>query len=329
MGPGAAQYCEKDDDVESGIVPAKFDYRSEWPDCVHPVVDMGNCTAGYAFAATNSLAHRYCVADHEKYSKMRLSAQQILSCDKKSKGCNGGGIDYVFAYIQRRGLYPEECLPYAGKNGANCKTDCSDDKKFKALGHCVLGGTKAIKREVRNHGAVVAAMVLQDDFLVYSGGVYAPTDVAAVQYGADNNPVHHAVTVLGWGKSEGQNYWLIENAWGKTWGEEGYARVAMGSVLRENYIMVAEAASEENIALVEKKKAEAEVRAEEAKKERAERDERIKERQQIRDEELRAAREAAEEEDFDKEFDDDLDIDLDEADDGVDGAKDSAGDDEV
>merc|ERR1712039_715849 len=189
----------------------------------------------------------------------------------------------------------------------------------------VLGGTKAIKREVRNHGAVVAPMVLHDDFLVYSGGVYAPTDAGAVQYGADNKPIHHAVTIVGWGKSEGQNYWLIENAWGTKWGEEGYARVAMGSVLRENYIMVAEAASEENIALAEKKKAEAEARAEELKKERAERDERIRERQRIREEELRAAREAAE----DKEFDDDLDIDLDEADDGVDGAKESASDDDI
>merc|ERR1711972_579212 len=164
---------------------------------------------------------------------------------------------------------------------------------------------------------------------VYSGGVYAPTDVAAVQYGANNKPVHHAVTILGWGKSEGQNYWLIENSWGTGWGEEGYARVAMGNVLRENYIMVAEAASEENIALAEKKKAEAEVRAEEVRKERAERDERIRERQRLREEEMRAAREAAEEEDFDKEFDDDLDIDLDEADEGVDGTKESAGDDDI
>ena len=35
--------------------------------------------------------------------------------------------------------------------------------------------------------------------------------------------------VIGWGKDEKKReYWLIENSWGSTWGEEGYARIYMG-----------------------------------------------------------------------------------------------------
>jgi len=317
---GAAQYCEKDDDTEGGVVPPKFDARTAWPDCVSPVTDSGNCTASYAIAAADSLSHRFCVADTEAYGNVKLSSQQILSCDKKSQGCVGGGIDFVWSYIQRRGLYPDKCLPYAGQKGATCKTDCKESDKRKSLGHCVLQGTKSIKREILNNGALVAPMVLNDDFLVYSGGVYTPTDQAQMMYGATGKGVLHAVKVLGWGKSEGTAYWLIENSWGTGWGEEGYARVAMGSVLREGYIMVAQAASEENLALDQTKKEQEAARMVEVKKERAERDARIAERQAQRDEEMRAAREASDEEDFDKEFDDDLDIDLDAADDGVDGA---------
>merc|ERR1711957_286893 len=187
----------------------------------------------------------------------------------------------------------------------------------------------AIKREILNNGALVAPMVLNDDFLVYSGGVYTPTDQAQMMYGATGKGVLHAVNVLGWGRAEGTSYWLIENSWGAGWGEEGYARVAMGSVLREGYIMVAHAASQENLALAEKKKEQDKARVEELKKERAERDERIKERQALRDEQMRAEREAAGEEDFDKEFDDDLDIDLDAADDGVEGGAAAKDDEEM
>merc|ERR1711920_393390 len=46
-------------------------------------------------------------ADIGKYKGLRLSPQQVISCDKKSQGCNGGGVDSVWGYIQRRGLYPE------------------------------------------------------------------------------------------------------------------------------------------------------------------------------------------------------------------------------
>jgi len=317
--PGAAQYCEKDDDTEGGVVPPKFDARTAFPACVSPVVDSGNCTSSYAIAAAESLAHRFCVADSDVYGNVKLSSQQILSCDKKSQGCLGGGIDSVWLYIQRRGLYPDKCLPYAGQKGAACKTDCKESDKRKSLAACVLQGTKSIKREILNNGAVVAPMVLNDDFLVYSGGVYTPTEQAQVHYGATGKAALHAVNVLGWGKSEGVAYWIIQNSWGVGWGEEGYARVAIGSVLREGYITVGHAASEENLALAEKKKEQEAERLVELKKERVERDARIAERQRIRDEEMRAAKEAAGEEDFDKEFDDDLDIDLDAADDGVEG----------
>lgn len=40
-------------------------------------------------------------------------------------------------------------------------------------------------------------------------GVYTPTDNANQQYGPDTKPLLTAVTIMGWGRSEGTPYWLV------------------------------------------------------------------------------------------------------------------------
>jgi len=313
---GAIRTCEDTSDVERGALPSSYDVREAWPTCFGAVYDSGNCSSSYAIAAASSLSSRFCIADVNKYSSLRLSPQQVISCDKKSKGCQGGGADSVWSYIERRGLYPEECVPFAGATKAECKTDCDESRKLKSLSHCVLsGGHAEIKREIYNRGPIVAPMYLHDDLLVYSSGVYSPTQGSQPHFGADGQPIIHAVTVLGWGKTKGVPYWLIANSWGSTWGEAGFARVAFDTVLREGYMLVSQPATEEAYQELAKKKEMEAKRKEQAKKERAERDARIKEKQAQREAEKKAAQE--EEEDLDLEdLDDGEDVDLDDGNDG-------------
>jgi len=307
--PGAIQRCDDDKDVEGGALPSNYDARQAWPTCFSAVVDSGNCTSSYALVAADVVSQRYCIADNAKYAALRLSAQQILSCDKKSRGCAGGMADGVWAYIKRRGLYPNDCVPYAGSKGAPCKTDCSDDKKLHVLDFCVKSGDiKGIKRELFNRGPLHAPMMLTDEFLVYKEGVFTPTKRGQPVYDATGKPIVHVVTLLGWGKSEGQPYWVIGNTWGSGWGEQGFARVAVGSVLEENYFVAATPATEENKAEHERKAAEEESRQAEIKKEREERNARIAAKEAQRAAE-RAAQEA-EEDDVDLDVDlDDIDVD--------------------
>jgi len=310
---GAVQVCASDEGTEGGVIPPSYDARDNWPGCFGDVQDSGNCSSSYAIAAAEVLAARFCIADNAKHADLRLSAQQVLSCDKKSRGCKGGGIDAVWSYIQRRGLYPEKCVPYAGEKGAACKTECKEEDKLKVIDHCVLTNEKAIKREVYNRGPVAAPLYLKNEYLVYGAGVYTPTENAEQLFDTEGKPQMHAVTVLGWGRSQGNPYWLVRHSWGASWGENGYARVAIGSVLHDSYMVTATPATEDNIKDAEVKKVADEKRKEELKVERAARDERIRENRKKYE-----AEKVVESEDTElKELDDDdfeAEVDLDDSD---------------
>jgi cathepsin X len=34
-----------------------------------------------------------------------------------------------------------------------------------------------------------------------------------------------SVTIVGWGKENGIDYWIVRNTWGMYWGENGYFRI--------------------------------------------------------------------------------------------------------
>mmetsp|Transcript_74549 Transcript_74549/g.198024 ORF Transcript_74549/g.198024 Transcript_74549/m.198024 type:complete len:451 (-) Transcript_74549:20-1372(-) len=296
---GALKTCEKEEGIEGGTLPPAYDVRESWPTCISEPYNSGNCSSSYAIAAAQALSARFCIADESTYKNVKLSPQQILSCDKKSRGCKGGGADAVFDYLESRGLYPEECVPFAGGQKTQCKTTCQESQKLKAISHCVLGGEKAIKREIINYGPVVAPLYLKDDFLVYESGVYTPLENARPQISPKGEAIVQAVTLLGWGRSEGTKYWIVGNSWGNKWGENGYARVAIDTAVREGYALTTYPATAEALAADEKQKEEAAKRLEEAKKDRAAREERIREARKKREEEEQAAKDAADSADLD------------------------------
>ena len=52
-----------DDDYD---IPESFDAREEWPDCIHPIRNQGHCGSCWAFAGSEVLSDRFCIASYGK-----------------------------------------------------------------------------------------------------------------------------------------------------------------------------------------------------------------------------------------------------------------------
>ena len=77
-----------------------------------------------------------------------------------------------------------------------------------------------------NNGPVNGAFSVYQDFYNYKSGIYSY--VSGTYVGG------HAVRMIGWGQTNGVNYWLVANSWGTWWGNKGYFMIQMGQLGIEN-----------------------------------------------------------------------------------------------
>ena len=112
--------------------------------------------------------------------------------------------------------------PYTGRKGT-CKADPS-----KYVDMTVTGLTRVstdeneIKEVLYNTGALIAGVnwiLLQ----TYYGGI-----IDASSSECNPSGINHLVNIVGYGNSNGVDYWICKNFWGHAWGESGYFRIARG-----------------------------------------------------------------------------------------------------
>ncbi|KAG5285285.1 hypothetical protein AALO_G00001610 [Alosa alosa] len=198
----------------------KLSASMDWRDsgCVTYVKDQGQCGSCWAFSATGALESHYCINYGHLYD---LSEQQLVDCSWSygNKGCNGGWMDSAFQYVtDTGGVDTEGYYPYEGEDG-NCRFDPAG-VAVTCRGYTDVtpqGDESALQSYVAQGPVSVA--VDASDFQYYDSGVFYDS------YCSSSN-VNHAVLVVGYGTEGGQDYWLVKNSWGTSWGEQGYIKMS-------------------------------------------------------------------------------------------------------
>jgi C1A family cysteine protease len=206
-------------------IPSQFDSRVQWPNCVAPIKNETFCNLGFVFAATSSLAERFCI-NSDRFPGLDLSPQYIFNC-LSGVGCSSStsGLTNVYTYLQNTGTSVETCVPYTATK-ASCSIYCSDGTPvtlYKSGPSSSYLGAESIQTAIMTQGPVVSIMTVYSDFLGYKGGVYSHTGTGtAVQF--------QGVKIVGWGYNStiDANYWICSNSWGVGFGIKGYFYIQFG-----------------------------------------------------------------------------------------------------
>jgi len=209
--------------LQTQVTTTSFDSRTKWPGCVGPIRNQGQCGACWSFATVETFEDRLCVAG--KVSPLiQRSSQYLLDCAPNQSGCNGGYPSYAWQYLVTNGAPSESCYAYAAYQ-KSCPSKCTNGaalNNVKAKNVVTYQSTAAVKSDISSYGPVSTWMAVYTDFYYYKSGVYQPTTNSFLGY--------HAVKVIGWGvDSYYGNYWIAQNSWGTTWGDQGYFRIMAGT----------------------------------------------------------------------------------------------------
>ena len=193
-----------------------FDWREKG--AVNAVKDQASCGSCWAFSVCANMEGAYFLKHNVLPS---LSEQQLVDCDHGcmltsggiacDQACDGGWMPVAMKYAIKNGMMTEAEYPYQAVAGT-CAYD-SSKATYKFTEYKAIGQTEAdLMEAVKTYGPLSIG-VDATYWSFYKSGLY--TSICST------TTMNHGVALVGFA----DNYWIIRNSWGTSWGESGYIRV--------------------------------------------------------------------------------------------------------
>jgi KDEL-tailed cysteine endopeptidase len=195
--------------------PSSLDWRSKG--AVTSVKDQGQCGSCWTFSSTGAIEGAWAIA---KGQLIDLAEQQLVDCatgiSYGSHGCNGGQMEGAFKYVIEHGQCTLTSYPYTAIDGT-CKS-CSTVAHISSCSDVKPNDQISLKAAVAQQPVAIAIEADTRYFQSYSSGVLTSSSCGT--------NLDHGVLIVGYGEENGQQYWLVKNSWGTTWGDKGYVKIA-------------------------------------------------------------------------------------------------------
>jgi len=214
LGYRTRPQASKASEVFTGDVstaPDSIDWRAKG--AVTAPKNQGQCGSCWAFSTTGSMEGRYQIAGNKLTS---FSEQQFVDCSTSfgNAGCQGGLMDDAFKYAEGTAIETEADYGYTGRNGTcHAKGGVTEVKSFSDV---KTKSADALKAAVAEGPVFVAIDAAGIGFQLYFGGIMKHFCGTSLD---------HGVLVVGYGTDKGEDFWLLKNSWGGSWGEKGYFRI--------------------------------------------------------------------------------------------------------
>jgi len=202
----------------SAALPAAVNWVTKG--AVTAIKNQGQCGSCWSFSTTGSTEGDHFLTTGKLVS---LSEQNLIDCSTNygNQGCDGGLMDDAFQYIiANKGIDTEASYPYSATGPNTCQYSAANCGSTLTGYTDVTSGSEAdLQAAVVLQPVSIAIDAGESSFQFYNSGVY-------YEPACSPTALDHGVLAVGYGASGGQDYWLVKNSWGTTWGLNGYIWMA-------------------------------------------------------------------------------------------------------